>query len=136
MFDEDLIAGQRLTRSTRGETQFLSFKIRLPWYRSIYLSCFDRIELSVNGRPQAVENIFFTLYGTTHRFSELTKHHSVLWFVLDPAELVVQHDSNLPSDRCEIALTLFFRIPYHRHVFRQVSTCTRTLKLDDRIVLS
>jgi uncharacterized protein DUF6379 len=135
MFDEDLIAGQRLTRSTRGEKRFLSFKIRLPWYRSIYLSCFDRIELSMNGRPQAEEKIFFKLYGTTYRFSELTKHYSVLWFVLDQAELLVQHDSNLPSDQCEIALTLFFRIPYHRHEFRQVSTCTRALQLEERIAL-
>jgi len=136
MFDEDLIAGQRLTRSTRGDNRFLSFKIRLPWYRSLYLSCFDRIELSMNGQPQNEENIFFKLNGTTYRFSELTKHHSVLWFVLDPAELLVQHDSNLPSDQCEIALTLFFRIPYHRHVFRQVGTCARALQLEDRIALS
>jgi Domain of unknown function (DUF6379) len=135
MFDEDLIAGQRLTRLTRGENRFLSFKIRLPWYRSIYLSCFDRIELSLNGRPQAEEKIFFKLYGTTYGFSDLTKHYSVLWFVLDQAELMVQHDSNLPSDQCKIALTVFFRIPYHRHEFRQVSTCTRALQLEERIAL-
>jgi hypothetical protein len=135
MFDEDLIASQRLTRSPRGEHRFLAFKIRLPWYRSLYLSCFDRIELSVNGSRQAEEDIFLKLYGTTYRFSDLTKHYSVLWFVLDPAELLIQHDSNLPSDRCVIVLTLFFRIPYHRHVFRQVSTCTSALQIEDRTAL-
>jgi hypothetical protein len=136
MFDEALIAGEHLTRAQRGANHALSFKIRLPWYRSLYLSCFDQIELSVNGEPQPQESIDFKLYGTTYRFTELVQHHSVLWFVLDPAELVVQHAADPPSDRCAIALTLSFRIPYHRAMpFRQVSTCTRALPIETRISL-
>ena len=136
MFDEVLIAGRRLTRTKRGAGRTLAFKVRLPWYRSIYLSCLNAIELSLDGRPQAVKDIAFRLYGTTYAFSDLVNHHSVLWFVLDQAEILVRQDSDPPGEQCEVALTLFFRVPYHRaSTFRQISTCKRTLQVEERISL-
>lgn len=136
MFDEVLIAGERLKRTRRDAGQFLSFKIRLPWYRSIYLSCVDGIELALDDKPQALENISLQLYGTTYRFSELTEHHSVLWFVLDQAEILVRQTADLTAQDCQVALTLFFRIPYHRTMpFRQVSTCARSLRVEERVAL-
>lgn len=136
MFDEVLIAGDRVTRSKRDVDHYISFKVRLPWYRSIYLSCVDGIELALDGEPHLAEDIFFKLYGTTYRFGDLVKHHSVLWFVLDQAEILVRQPSSKAPDKCEVALTLFFKVPYHRaSTFRQVSTCTRALQIEDRISL-
>lgn len=138
MFDEVLIAGDRLTRTKMLEPvgDCITFKIRLPWYRSIYLSCLDQIELLIDGKRQSAEDIFFRLYGTTYAFADLSKHHAVLWFVLDQADILVRSASGSDRDTSEIALTLHFRVPYHRASnFRQVSTCTRTLPIEKRISL-
>lgn len=136
MFDEVLIAGDRLRRTRRDGDPYVSFKIRLPWYRSLYLSCLDGVQLSLDGRPQALEDIFFRLYGTTYRYSDLRQHDAVLWFVLDQAEILVRQASNVSEGECEIALTLFLRIPYHRMSnFKQVSTCTRSLQIEERVPL-
>lgn len=135
MFDEVLIAGDRLTRTRDAQSDWLSFKVRLPWYRSIYLSCLDRIELSFDGVAQDADAIFFKLYGTTYPFAALMDHHSVLWFVLDDAEILVRQQPG-GMKRVNVALTMFFRVPYHRaSTFRQVSTCARELPVEERIAL-
>lgn len=137
MFDETLIAGARATRSRRIDGERLAFKIRLPWYRSVYLSCLNRTDIAVNGEPIADGAIAFRLYGTTYPFAELVNFDSVLWFVLDEAEILLTLPPAIAEcDRYDIDLALFVRIPYHRgSTFQQVSTCRRTLPVAERVSL-
>ena len=137
MFDETLIAGERVTRSHQVDGDRLAFKVRVPWYRSVYLSCLNRADITVNGEPIANGGVSFRLYGTTYPFAELVKNESVLWFVLDEAEILLALPPGMADcDRYDINLALFVRIPYHRgSTFQQVSTCQRALPVAERVSL-
>lgn len=134
MFDQDLISGDRLTQQRTSSGERLVLKLRLPWYRSLWLSCLDNADLTIDGQAVPVEEISFRLYGQTHPFADLKNISSVSWFVLDAADLLIPINDALADGPHEVSLSLFFRIPYHRgNVFRQVSKCTKTMQYDERI---
>lgn len=134
MFDEDLINGDRLKTYRSGASEQIAFKVRLPWYRSLYLSCLESANLTIDGVPVALERISFRLYGRTYKFDELKQFHEVLWFVLDAAEMIVEISHPLEEGSYEILLTLFVRIPYHRSLnFKQMSTCTKSMRVERQV---
>jgi hypothetical protein len=143
MFDEVMITGQSARRKRIGIGEEISFSIRIPWYRSLYLSCFQKIDLRVGGVPKNADEVRFTLYGTTYSYADLKVHDTVNWFVLDEAEISLDCDPQFgESSEIAIDLTLYFRIPYHNRSeilegkeYLQVGTCSRVLPIEERIAL-
>jgi hypothetical protein len=134
MFDEDLINGDGLKTYRSGASEQIAFKVRLPWYRSLYLSCLESANVSIGGAPIALEHISFRLYGRTYPFDDLKQFYEVLWFVLDAAEMIVEVPQPLAEGSHEVILTLFVRIPYHRSLnFKQMSTCTKLMRVERQV---
>jgi hypothetical protein len=130
MFDENLIADDAQISRPRDNRSRVSFKVRLPWYRSLYLSCLERACLSIDSIPIAPQQIYFRLQGHTYRFEDLAKLNEVEWFVLDAAQLIADVEPPLEGGTHDVVLTLFIRIPYHRgSVFRQVSSCAKSMMM-------
>lgn len=71
--------------------------IRLTSYRSLPLSCIEKVELSVDGKAVAPEAITFVLNGFGMKPSEFVDNRHIFWWILDPAELFVEDAQGLPE---------------------------------------
>ncbi len=94
-----------------GKPGFL-VRVRLTSYRALPLSCIERVELSVDGRPVALQAITFILNGQPYRLDELPHLSQIWWFILDTADLFVESSQPLTSGEHTVAGTLVTVEPY------------------------
>lgn len=128
MFDEQIIYGEKLYPC--GEDQSLvRFGARLPWYRSLPLSCVERLEVAIDGRAVDKDAIKLSLYGSTHMASGLAELHSISWFVNDVARILVRSQGPLAPGDHEIEFSMRLRIPYTEEPFPQVVHAKKTMHL-------
>ncbi len=133
MFDELMISGEELYSVADGGPG-VRMNIRLPWYRSLPLSCLERLEVDIDGERADRDGVTVSLYGETHGLEEAAKCHTVSWFVLDTANVHVRTQSELAPGRHRVDLTMGLRIPYgdpdfRPSVYTQVARCSRELTL-------
>lgn len=95
----------------REDARGLALEVRLPWYRSLPLSCVESIELSVNGTPVSRDDLLVTVDGHDRHVRELERLEDRTWFVRDPIVLkaprVVQS-----GEEVDVGLRVRLRIPY------------------------
>jgi hypothetical protein len=137
VFDEDMIAGRHLTLGPRRATPSVRMQLRLPWYRSLPLSCVEGLEVELDGRRTPDEHLALRVNGHHHPVYELRQLHEVWWFVLDALELVVATSAEVDPGAHRVAVTLRLRIPYGDRDFRnlefvQVARCAREMQLLER----
>lgn len=133
MFDEHIINGDVLYPEADGSAG-VRLKIRLPWYRSLPLSCIERVEVTIDGEPVKRAEVSLTLHGQNHTLEESLGLHDVWWFVLDTADVHIRRSKSLSPGNHEVAVTMGCRIPYRASelVFRQVAHCEKKLTLVGR----
>lgn len=104
-----LFAGSDVHRHADG----ISVSIQLPWYRSLWLSCVDNIEATVNGQPVPREALRFELEGRSYSIDELPNQWDTLWFVADRPDVVISLD-NPPAagDAVSVEVVLTLRLLY------------------------
>ncbi len=61
----------------------IAVSVQLPWYRSLWLSAVDGVEVTVNGVPVPKDRIRFELEGRSYTIDELPEQSETLWFVAD-----------------------------------------------------
>ncbi|KAA9160686.1 hypothetical protein FPZ12_016170 [Amycolatopsis acidicola] len=106
------ISGHPLTRTTLDGQPAVVVKVRLTSYRSLPLSCVERIALSIDGTEIPEDDLRFVLGASTFRLSDLAAQSTVWWFILDHAELVVRTPEPLSQGTHVIAGTLVTVEPY------------------------
>ena len=74
----------------------IAVSVQLPWYRSLWLSAVDGVEVSVNGVPVPKDRIRFELEGRSYTVDELPEQSETLWFVADRPD-VVAHLDEVPA---------------------------------------
>ncbi len=79
-----------------GKNGFL-VRVCLTSYRSLPLSCIEKIELSIDGKAVNPEDIRFILNGYSHKLDELAGLRHIWWFILDDADLFVASEKPLSS---------------------------------------
>lgn len=107
-----------------GKSGYL-VRICLTSYRSLPLSCLDRIELSVDGKAVDPQKIRFVLNGYSHKLDELPTLPHRFWFILDYADLFVESTQPLPPGEHLVEAMLVTVEPYMtggRHAFFNTST--------------
>jgi hypothetical protein len=104
----------------------IAVSVQLPWYRSLWLSAVDDVEVTVNGTPVPKDRLRFELNGTSYRIEELPEQSETLWFVADRPD-VVAHLDEVPapgeSVTVEVVLTmrlLYMQIAPQRYVTNRV----------------
>ena len=104
----------------------IAVSVQLPWYRSLWLSAVDGVEVSVNGVPVPKDRIRFELEGRSYTVDELPEQSETLWFVADRPD-VVAHLDEVPapgaSITVEVVLTmrlLYMQIAPQRYVTNRV----------------
>ena len=102
-----------------GKSGYL-VRVCLTSYRSLPLSCLDKIELSVDGKAIDKEKILFVLNRYSHKLNELPKLHHLFWFILDYADLFIESKEPLPPGEHLVEAMLVTVEPYMtggRHAF-------------------
>jgi hypothetical protein len=104
----------------------IAVSVQLPWYRSLWLSAVDDVEMTVNGVPVPKDRLRFELQGHSYRIEELPEQSETLWFVADRPD-VVAHLDEVPapgeSVTVEVVLTmrlLYMQIAPQRYVTNRV----------------
>ncbi|MCB9420056.1 MAG: hypothetical protein H6667_09640 [Ardenticatenaceae bacterium] len=89
------ICNEDLRVSTHaGEPGFLA-RILLPSYRSLPLSCIERIDLRVDGAVVDPQDITLILNGYSHKLDEMGHLSKIFWFILDKADLFIKRKEPL-----------------------------------------
>lgn len=102
-----------------GKSGYL-VRVCLTSYRSLPLSCLDKIELSVDGKPVDRESMLLVLNGVGHKLTDLPKLSHLFWFILDYADLFVDSPQPLPPGEHLVEAMLVTVEPYMtggRHAF-------------------
>lgn len=86
--------------------------VRIPWYRSLPLSCVESAELTLDGQPVPTESLLWTVNGHTRTIGELAQRWEELWHVLDSATLTGELPQHSTSETHEVSVRLGIRIPY------------------------
>lgn len=73
------------------------FKIRLPYYRGVFLSQIRPGTLFVDGERFEKEDIVWTIKGEDYTLEELSKDFNTQWSVTEPAVLKIKKAGGLPQ---------------------------------------
>ena len=116
--------------SLEEDDESISFDLRIPWYRSLPLSCVEGLDVRVDGDAAAAESIRIAFNGTTYRLDELGPLYDEWWQVTDPARVTVPRGGILATGSHEVDVTLALRIPYIVEEGRRLvmhERCVKTL---------
>lgn len=94
-----LFADSDVHRTASG----ISVSLQIPWYRSLWLSAVDNVEVRVNGTAIDRDHIRFSLGGREYRVEELPEQSETLWFLSDRPDVLVDLDA-LPAAGAEITV--------------------------------
>lgn len=104
-----LFAEQDVTRRDDG----ISVSVQIPWYRSLWLSAVDNVEVNVNGASIPRDKLRFELQGRSYTIDELPEQSETLWFLSDRPDIVIPLDE-IPSagDKLTVEVVLTMRLLY------------------------
>jgi hypothetical protein len=91
----------------------IAVSVQLPWYRSLWLSAVDDVEVTVNGAPVPKDRLRFELNGRSYRIEELPEQSETLWFVADRPDVVAHLDEvPAPGEAITVEVVLTMRLLY------------------------
>jgi hypothetical protein len=119
--------------SLRSDAAGFSFDLRIPWYRSLPLSCVEGLDVAVDGDVIACDDLRIAFDGRTYALDELAPLYEEWWQVTDAARVSIARQGGLEPGPHELDVSLSLRIPYiieagRRLVMRE--RCVKTLTLD------
>jgi hypothetical protein len=88
-------------------------QLRLKWYRSLPLSCIEKLQLAFDGQPVDPSRMRLSVNGHVFRLDELTDLVEEFWFVQDSLILSVHEPRRASSGEShQIDVELALRFPY------------------------
>ena len=78
-----------------GEITGFQLKIRLPYYRGVYLSQIKPGHLIVDGESFGEDEILWRVNGEDYTYAELRKNCKEHWHPMEPATLIVKKPGGL-----------------------------------------
>lgn len=105
----DLVEDNSLLATDEG----YQLQVRLDWYRSLPLSCVEKVALALDGQPVAAEQIRFGINGHEYKLAELVTLADEVWFVLDSATLSVGQPGVVARGESHtVTVEIAIRAPY------------------------
>ena len=95
-----------------GAVTGYQIKIRIPYYRGVYLSAVDYLKLSVDGQDIARENLRIVVNGRTFTMAEMEEAGDTRWFYGDPATLLIAKAGGLAPGIHTITVGITIRKSY------------------------
>jgi hypothetical protein len=91
----------------------LLLDIRIPWYRSLPLSCVARLDVAIDGISLPLDDAEIDVNGLRHRLDELPDRVDEVWFIQDNARVRVPYPGGVPAGAVkDVEVRLDMRIPY------------------------
>jgi hypothetical protein len=99
--------------SLRVTGQGYEVKVRLNWYRSIPLSCVERVRLALDDQWAEPEALTFGINERTYSLDELPALVDESWFMVDSATIHARQPGQASVGRPHtVAVEIAFRVPY------------------------
>lgn len=112
MFDQYLLIDGSAHGTNSGGRPGLSVQIRIAYYRGLWLSMIEELELAIDGRPVGHRQMSFTVHGNTYQVDQLEHVLHDRWGYTEVATLQVQLDEPLSVGEHTLVLTEKLRISY------------------------
>ncbi|WP_424467388.1 C-glycoside deglycosidase beta subunit domain-containing protein [Pseudoclavibacter helvolus] len=104
-----LFAENDVTRRDDG----ISVSVQIPWYRSLWLSAVDNVEVNVNGVSIPKDKLRFVLQGRSYEIDELPEQSETLWFLADKPDIVIPlNEVPAAGDKLTVEVVLTMRLLY------------------------
>jgi hypothetical protein len=104
--DDTVLTDDSLTRRSDG----LAIALKIPWYRSLWLSSVTTIGVSIDGTAIPTEDLRAELGDRTYRIDELKDQSETLWFLQDRLVVVAPLDPG--TDTVDVEVSVEVRLPY------------------------
>jgi hypothetical protein len=99
--------------SLRSHPDGLGIAVKIPWYRSLWLSSVSDIAVTVDGAQVPRETLRAELGGRRYRIEELAEQSETLWFLQDRLVVVVPRDRPAAAgDQVDVEVSMAVRLPY------------------------
>lgn len=108
MFDKYIVVEDTLRRTADGG----SIEVRMPYYRGLFLSMVEAVDLTIDGLAVPAADTTFTVHGNTYPFPELPGITDDRWEMGEPAVLAFRLADPLTDGDHEIAIRIRLRISY------------------------
>lgn len=94
-----------------GNTVGFNLGLRINYYRSLPLSCLEKLEVTVDGQliPQHLMLLFIN--GKKFSMQQVPQLFAECWGIRETAELVI-YNSGLPGGEHQVDVEMIFRCPY------------------------
>jgi hypothetical protein len=117
--------------SLHASAEGYEISVRLSWYRSLPVSCIEKLKLALDGEWVDPGDVRFVINDREHRVDELARLPEEYWFVQDSAVLKVRQPGRVVAGETHTIQTeLAVRFPYIRigsgGFLVNTSTCTST----------
>jgi hypothetical protein len=87
-------------------------EVRMPYYRGLFLSMVEAVDLTVDGIAVPPERTTFTVHGNTYSFEEMPTVTDDRWEMGERAVLAFETDRPLVPGEHDIAVSVRLRISY------------------------
>lgn len=99
--------------SLRATPDGFEVKVRLNWYRSLPLSCVEKVRLVIDGEEISPERIVFGINEHCYPLTALETKTAEYWFVLDSALLKVTAPGGITGgEEHDLEAEITLRAPY------------------------
>lgn len=101
-------------RNTKQDGKIAGFqlKVRLPYYRGIFLSQLRPGTLYIDGEKFEKEDLIWNIQGIDHTYEEMKQDYQTHWAVTEPAVIKVKKEGGLPQGYHDITLGFCFTSSY------------------------
>jgi hypothetical protein len=107
-----VLFARHLVESAQFRDATLLLGVRLNWYRSVPLSCVERLEIALDGVPLDPEHTTLELDGVRSPVRELNALDERWWHVLDTATVRIALEARPADGPHAVDLVIGTRIPY------------------------
>lgn len=95
-----------------GKISGFQLKIRLPYYRGIFLSQLRPGTLDIDGEKFEKENIIWNIHGIDYTCEEMKHNYQTHWAVTEPAVLKVKKEGGLSQGYHDITYGFCYTSSY------------------------
>jgi sugar phosphate isomerase/epimerase len=133
MFEKDVIQAKGFRNVVEdGATVGFQVVIRTPYYRGIWTSLLEGVEITVDGEPYGSDRIRWTIAGRTYGTRELTGATDLRWPFEELATLTVDRKGGLEPGLHDVQVAVTWRWSYiPAEMQPATATAARTLALVD-----
>ncbi len=99
--------------SLKATTDGYEVGVRLNWYRSLPISCVEKLVLTLDGQPVDPGAIRFEVNGKQFSLPEMEEGVEEFWFVQDTARVRVKDPGKVkPGEEHTVEAEIALRFPY------------------------